>query len=320
MLSVIVPVYNAEKYLPRCVESILTQSFTDIEVLLINDGSTDGSGLICDEYALKDVRVRVFHKKNGGVSSTRNMGLEVARGEWIAFVDADDWIEPYTFEKAHKLAVKENADICCFRFKVLYPDRQVLIDIPQITGEKEECINNWIRFGHTSLWCMIVNKELYDKYSLRCPVQNYCEDFYLTVRLMYYAKKIAVVNEYGYNYNRLNENSILNNLSCLAGEEELIIYKETIDFFSSNHVLNYFEEAMAWRVLKCSQNMILNSSRHKDFRKVFPIKYARYISSCPTNFVNIKVKIMAWMLCYNIVTPVRYINKLRTIYKSFVNK
>ena len=89
-ISIIVPVYKAEQYLPRCICSILTQTFTDFELLLIDDGSPDNSGAICDEYALKDKRIRVFHKKNGGVSSARNLGLDNSRGEWIYFADSDD--------------------------------------------------------------------------------------------------------------------------------------------------------------------------------------------------------------------------------------
>ena len=93
MVSVIVPIYNSEKYLKRCVDSILSQTFSDFELLLVDDGSTDGSGSICDEYSVKDSRVRVFHKENGGVSSARNLGLDNARGEWITFVDSDDYLE-----------------------------------------------------------------------------------------------------------------------------------------------------------------------------------------------------------------------------------
>ena len=92
-ISVIIPVYNAEKYLYRCIDSVLVQTFTNWELLLIDDGSKDSSGVICDEYAAKDARVRVFHKENGGVSSARNLGLDNARGEWVAFVDSDDYIE-----------------------------------------------------------------------------------------------------------------------------------------------------------------------------------------------------------------------------------
>lgn len=93
-LSVIVPVYKAEKYLHRCVESILTQTFTDFEILLIDDGSPDRSGEICDEYAKKDSRIKVFHKLNGGASDARNVGLDNAQGEYVCFVDSDDVVDP----------------------------------------------------------------------------------------------------------------------------------------------------------------------------------------------------------------------------------
>lgn len=115
-ISVIVPVYNAEKFLHRCIDSILAQTFSDIEILLINDGSTDSSGKICDEYALIDARVRVFHKENGGVSSARNVGIKNMIGEYSIHVDSDDWIEPDMYEEMHAKAIEENADmvICDF--------------------------------------------------------------------------------------------------------------------------------------------------------------------------------------------------------------
>ena len=97
LISIIVPVYNSEKTLNRCVDSILNQTFQDWELLLIDDGSTDRSGKLCDEYALKDQRIKVFHKKNGGVSSARNTGLDHAKGEWITFIDSDDEIPKNTF-------------------------------------------------------------------------------------------------------------------------------------------------------------------------------------------------------------------------------
>lgn len=97
MISIIVPIYNAEKHLHRCIDSILAQTFTDFELLLINDGSMDNSGAICDEYATKDSRVRVFHKENGGVSSARNIGLDNAKGEWVTFIDSDDFLSNTTF-------------------------------------------------------------------------------------------------------------------------------------------------------------------------------------------------------------------------------
>lgn len=112
IISVIVPVYNVEKYLHCCVDSVLAQTFTDIEVLLVDDGSTDSSGAICDEYAKKDNRVRVFHKKNGGVSSARNMGLGNATGKWIMFVDSDDKVMPEICERLLAYATDVCIPIC----------------------------------------------------------------------------------------------------------------------------------------------------------------------------------------------------------------
>ena len=115
-ISIIVPVYNVEKYLHRCIDSILVQTFTDFECIFIDDGSTDGSGRILDEYATEDGRVRVIHQANAGVSAARNAGLAMAHGEWIGFVDSDDWIEPNMYEYLYANAKNTNADavVCGF--------------------------------------------------------------------------------------------------------------------------------------------------------------------------------------------------------------
>lgn len=113
-ISIIVPVYKVEQYLRRCLDSIVAQTFTDWECILIDDGSPDNSGVICDEYVAKDNRFHVIHKENKGVSAARNAGLDAARGEWIGFVDSDDWIEPKTYETALNSVVCENADVICF--------------------------------------------------------------------------------------------------------------------------------------------------------------------------------------------------------------
>lgn len=315
MLSVIVPVYNAEKYLRRCVESILNQTFSDLELLLINDGSTDNSGAICDEYAEKDSRIQVFHKTNGGVSSTRNMGLVLAQGEWVTFVDADDWIETDTFEKVCKRLQEENADICLYDFNIIYADHRRCLCTPQIECYGESYLNKWLRFELTSLCTMIVRKSIYDTNNLRCPIQNYCEDFYLTTKLIYYAKKVTKLDYRGYNYNRLNENSLVNNINPNVAIEEQAIYKSLLDFFAKENVLERYEKPVVWRLLKCSQSLILDSSKHGEFKSVFPSRYCKYVFDAPRHFVNRKVKVMAWFLCNDMDWMVKSINGLRTFLK-----
>lgn len=119
-ISVIVPVYNAEKYIGRCIESILNQTLTDLELILIDDGSPDNCGVICDAYAVKDNRVRVFHQENRGVSAARNIGIDNAQGEYITFVDSDDYIEPYALEILYHDIVFYNADISCAHGRAKY--------------------------------------------------------------------------------------------------------------------------------------------------------------------------------------------------------
>lgn len=122
LISVIVPVYNTEKFVGRCINSIIVQTYKFIEIILINDGSTDQSGNICDEFAKKDKRITVIHKKNGGVSTARNVGISIAKGEFVTFVDSDDYIEPQMLERLISLCCKENVDIAACSLKKIELD------------------------------------------------------------------------------------------------------------------------------------------------------------------------------------------------------
>ena len=122
MVSVIIPVYNVEKYLAECVDSVLGQSYTDFEIILVDDGATDSSGSMCDAYARKDPRIRVIHQTNGGLSAARNTGLRAARGEYVYFLDSDDYIEPQTLAMLMEKAEHEQADVVFFDGYVFYDE------------------------------------------------------------------------------------------------------------------------------------------------------------------------------------------------------
>lgn len=122
-ISVIVPAFNIEAYLPRCVESILAQTYDNLEIVIVNDGSSDGTGVVADSYAVQDSRIRVIHKENGGVTSARLKGIEESKGDWVAFVDGDDYTEPEMFERLLKNATSHGADIAHCGYRMVFPNR-----------------------------------------------------------------------------------------------------------------------------------------------------------------------------------------------------
>ena len=161
LVSIIVPVYNAEKFLNRCIDSILAQTFIDWELLLIDDGSKDGSGKICDEYVTKDSRVRVFHKENGGVSSARNLGLDNAQGEWVTFVDADDYVEE-NFLKSFEGNL--DADMVVGNMVEKGPQGNLLKDIPAGYHNSLQTVlkGNLTKLAFESSWGKLFRKSLID--------------------------------------------------------------------------------------------------------------------------------------------------------------
>ncbi len=203
-ISVIVPVYKVEKYLAKCVDSILSQTYRDLEVILVDDGSPDSCGTICDAYARQDSRVVVIHKENGGLSSARNAGMDIAKGEYIAFVDSDDWIEPEMY--GHMLALAKKYDVslvCAGRY-----------DVSEKTGEKkvglcpqkEECISGeelvkriflWDDLDSAS-WDKLYHRSLLEGF--RYPLGKIVEDVPVTYKIALKAGKAALCDRPFYNY------------------------------------------------------------------------------------------------------------------------
>ena len=149
-ISVIVPVYNAENYIDKCVESLVNQTYKNLEIILVNDGSTDSSGTKCDEWAKKDSRIKVIHKENGGVSSARNAGLDVAEGAYVAFVDSDDSLKTTAYEKSVSEIQQHNLDLLIFGYETVFTDHSVkkYMDCTMSTRyEYKENISKYISSG-----------------------------------------------------------------------------------------------------------------------------------------------------------------------------
>ena len=205
-ISVIVPVYNAEKYLRRCIDSILAQTFTDFELLLIDDGSTDKSGEICDKYAMKDSRIRVFHKKNGGVSSARNVGLDNARGEWITFCDADDWVD--TLFLNNFIEMNADGDLLVQGFKATnWKNKNGILIISQPDSLiKEENVFDYVLKTFASdqlgyVWCKAFRRKIIVDNQVRFSEEfSMREDLAFVCLYCTYIKSIKNISNAAYNY------------------------------------------------------------------------------------------------------------------------
>ena len=203
-ISVIVPVYNVEAYLARCVDSILGQTYDDLEVILVDDGARDSSGRICDQYAAKDSRVKVIHKENGGLSSARNAGIEAATGEYLSFVDSDDWIEPDMYAHMLGLIRKYEAKlVCAGRYDVdgstgekrigLCPQREEVIPAEELVGR----IFLWDNCD-SSACDKLYHRSLFGNY--RYPVGVVSEDVSVMYRIILGARKAVMCDRPVYNY------------------------------------------------------------------------------------------------------------------------
>lgn len=213
-ISVIVPVYNVEPYLKRCLDSIINQSMNEIEILVIDDGSTDGSGKICDEYAKLDNRIRVIHQVNGGLSHARNVGLDIAQGKYVMFVDSDDYVDKYFCQIPYEIAKHYNCDIVIFCTRTLYKGVELEANKTLLMeGEisKQEAFNNLTERVRNSVWNKLFVKELFD--DIAFPEGRYHEDVFVLYKLLLKANSIYYSHSFLYNYMRRDDG--LTSLTCL---------------------------------------------------------------------------------------------------------
>lgn len=203
LISIIIPIYNVEPYLDRCINSILAQTYTNIEIILIDDGSSDNSPQICEDFARKDERVVVIHKKNGGQAEARNQGIDICKGDYISFVDSDDWVEPTYVDRLLKIAQNADADIAICELKRVYS-----YEDEKIT--QKNCLQNYTpneavrrlffkrEVSFIGPVCKIYKRHLFN--SIRFPVGKFHEDEFFTYKVFDNATKIIYTSEILYYY------------------------------------------------------------------------------------------------------------------------
>ncbi len=271
-ISVIMPVYNVEKYLCQAVDSVLAQTYDDFELILVDDGSPDGCGAICDSYAAKDRRVKVVHQPNGGVSVARNLALKLARGKYVAFVDSDDWIADSMLEKLHAAAENTSAQIAMCDFNYEW----------RTFGRRNRSLPGVDVMGHDEAMIKLFrNKELesylWDKLYLRELTTSYCPDGreYEDTSVMHHwvdgIKKLAVVHEPLYHY-RMRRGSIVNNRNVKPRLDKL---KADIDrslYYASYHPGLVSDHELQAKVIEsavgAAKSVARNSSRDEAMQAI----------------------------------------------------
>lgn len=250
LISIIVPVYNVELYLEKCVNSILKQTYKNIEIILIDDGSKDASGKKCDELKEKDNRIKVIHKQNGGLSDARNSGLKIAKGQYIGFVDSDDYIAEDMFETLYNLNKKYNSEISIVSYYEIYNGKVISVRdskeqevLTKIEAIKELLIDTKIQ---SYAWNKLFRRELFE--GIEFPINKNYEDIATTLLLFEKANKVTLLEDPKYYYAR-RDDSILGEKSYKTYKDYLEIiydkfiyldgkYKE-LDFYNAyNFILN----------------------------------------------------------------------------------
>ncbi len=212
-ISVIIPVYNVERYLERCLNAVINQTEKDFEMILVDDGSTDNSGKICDKFADLYSFVRVLHQPHQGVSSARNNALDHAKGEWIAFCDGDDWYEPTFLEKMSAEAENQQADYVICNYKIAADGRPDVVS-GSLSGLYSGCDRRLvIAIGPTPSCTHLIKRELFEISNVRYPVEcERYEELPVIPVLAKYSNRIAVVNEPLYNYYQRGDGSSASNI------------------------------------------------------------------------------------------------------------
>lgn len=235
LISIIVPCYNVERYLDKCIKSIINQTISNIEIILVNDGSTDNTGKICTCYAKLDKRIKVINKENGGISSARNSGIAVASGKYIGFVDSDDYIEPNMYEILYKNLVKYNVDIAQCSYNVFCGNN--IIPIKKSNHKKifnnEEGVKNILEADifFPSVWNKLYKRSIVDIYF---RTYNISEDRVFNIEVFKNAKSSIYLDDCKYNYVQ-NENSLVNSAYSKKNIDVLLGFRYITGFITSNY-------------------------------------------------------------------------------------
>ena len=310
LISIIIPVYNVEEYIEQCIQSVINQTYKKLEIILIDDGSIDKSGKICDVYADRDKRIIVIHKENGGLSDARNKGIDIASGEYITFVDSDDYVEDSFIEDLYTTLINNNAEMSiCNIIKVNDKGEK----IENIGFAEDELVNGKkILKGiceHKNViesivaWNKMYSKDFFREN--RYPKGRIHEDEFLTYKILYYAKKVAITNKFLYYY-RQNDNSITGKKFNVKRLDFLEALEERLKFYH-NHNEEYLYNKTFEMIMSVIREFYIKVKKYIDnsmdiqraLIKKYRIMYIKFIKIKDIS-VKTKIKSLAFYIMPNI--------------------
>lgn len=269
LISIIIPVYKVEKYLEKCIQSVINQTYENLQIILVDDGSPDNCGKICDEYAKKDHRIEVIHKSNGGLSDARNKGLEIAKGEYIGFVDSDDYIEADMYEVLYNLLKQYNADVSICNFYTVSQGKISIKNADNGINEynrieilKEILLDKNIQ---SYAWNKLYKKELFDE--IKYPIGKKYEDIGTTFYLLEKCNKVVATGKSEYYYiNR--QDSIVNNVTESTITDYIELIMQRYDYIEKNiKELSSYNKDYLKRILKTAEKDIKSLNEVGDYTK-----------------------------------------------------
>lgn len=313
-ISIVVAVYQTEKTIRKCVDSLLNQTFTNFEILLIDDGSIDNSGKICDDYALSDSRIRVIHKKNGGVSSARQCGIENALGQYTIHVDPDDWVEPNMLEYLYKKATEENADMVICDF---YTDEDKYVKQQPSSLNHKIVLRELFQHLHGSCWNKLIKRDCYSRFNISFPEHiSYCEDQYVMVSLLRNDIKVVYCPMAFYHY-MYAANSLSRHYDSKTYAMDLKIRDMFVSLFDVNDPIRkkVFESKsriMVSRAFYFGQNYFTS----KEFKSNF-YEYRHIVTRCGDPKYE---KCLKYLSCIGYFIPANFCFRLGFRVKRFLKK
>lgn len=284
LVSIIVPVYNASSYLDGCLRSLVSQSYSELEIILVDDGSTDNSGKICDKWVDSDCRIKALHVANGGVCAARNIGIEHASGDYVSFVDSDDWMEDRAYELLVKQALRTGADVLTCGYVEHYVDGDFGRSTFELGQDADSTLLNLLCFGPRGgniFNYVLIRRDVLQEYNLRFPLGlKGGEDLWFAVHLYAHAKSVSGVAEPLYYYNLANTGSATHTESPVPQSSDYDFIMDCIRFLGDQGYGEQYIVPLYWRTILGKTAWVMDSSNYHLVRDVIP-ESNRFVDSCP---------------------------------------